>query len=248
MIKSVEKAFRLVEILSQADRPMRLRDVAQAAGISQSNAFRMLQTLRALGYTRQTEDGARHELTLKVFEVGARRVHNDNLLTVARPVLKNLAGQVEHNVMLSVRDGLDGVVVDRIESRSPVRAFAYLGARVPLHSYSGGKALLAHAPVEVVDKVCANLWPLAANTITDPDALRADLERTRARGYALALRESNDSNSAVAVIVRQRRGLSHAALSIAGPGEDFTEDLIASYASRLRDCAARIEAEWVDGL
>ncbi|RYH01263.1 IclR family transcriptional regulator [Salipiger sp. IMCC34102] len=244
MIKSVDKALRLLEILSQSDRPMRLRDIAEASELTRSNAFRMLQTLRDLGYVAQVGDGSHYDLTLKIFEIGARKVASNALVSVAHPVLQRLSERVSENVMLSVREGLTSVVLDRIESRAFVRTFAYLGARAPLHAVSGGKVLLAWAPDEVIRAMAADLPRFTEATITDPDRLAQEVETIRAQGYATAIHEINDAARGVAVPIRSLHGDVVAALSISGPMEDMDAALIARFVAELQDHAARIERTW----
>ncbi|MFV0244533.1 MAG: IclR family transcriptional regulator [Qingshengfaniella sp.] len=247
MIKSVEKALRLLEILSQAEGPLRLRDIAAMADLTRSNAFRMLQTLRDLDYVRQAGDGSHYELTLRIFEIGARKVATSSLVSAAHPVLQRLSEKVSENVMLSVREGLSSVAVDRIESRAFVRTFAHLGARAPLHVVSGGKVLLAFASDEVIAQAAETLTRFTENTITDAAHLARELAEIRERGYATAFHEVNDAARGVAAPVRSRHGDVAAAISISGPMEDISPDLILRYAALLREHAILIEQAWPDG-
>lgn len=244
MIKSVDKALRLLEILSQSENPMRLRDIAVASELTRSNAFRMLQTLRDLGYVQQVGDGSQYDLTLKIFAIGARKVASNALVSAAHPVLQRLSERVAENVILSVREGLTSVAVDRIEGRAFVRTFAFLGARAPLHAVSGGKVLLAWAPDEVVDAMAENLTPFTQATISDPDRLRAEIDTIRARGYATTFHEINDVACGVAVPIRSRHGDVVAALSVSGPMEDLDDALIARFVTELNAHAAQIEQAW----
>lgn len=247
MIKSVEKALRLLEIISRAETAMRLRDIAEASDMTRSNAFRMLQTLRQLGYIQQSEDGSQYELTLKTFEIGARKVASNSLVTAAHPVLQKLSECVTENVMLSMREGLTSLVVDRIESRAFVRTVAYLGARAPLHVVSSGKVLLAHASPAVIDQVTSNLQRFTANTVTDPARLAEEIALIRERGYATAFQEYNEDARGVAVPIYSRQQQVAAAISISGPMADLSERLIERYVTLLKEHAALIEAAWSDG-
>ncbi|MBN8291781.1 IclR family transcriptional regulator [Rhodobacter sp. NTK016B] len=247
MIKSVEKAFRVLEGLSRADGPMRLSDIARANGITRSNAFHLLQTLQELDYVRQAEDSTLYEATFRSFEMGARLLARNTLVAVAHPFLLRLSEQVPENVMLNVRDGLWNVVADRIESRSVVRTLAYLGARAPLQSVSSGKVLLAHAPASVIDEVARSLVAYTMRSITDPDALRAQLAQIREQGYAVAIGEVNEDAKGVASPVRDRHGDVVAALSIAGPMNRLGEDTIARYVALQHDTIRQIEAAWANG-
>ena len=183
MIKSVEKAFRVLESLSLAEGPMRLSDIARANGMTRSNAFHLLQTLQELDYVRQAEDSSAYEVTFRAFEIGARILKRTGLVSVAHPFLVHLSEQVPENVMLNVRDGIWNVVADRIESRSVVRTLAFLGARAPLQAVSSGKVLLAHAPESIVQAVAANLTAnpfeaMTTITVKIVNQLTGDLEFT----------------------------------------------------------------------
>lgn len=244
VIKSVAKALRLLEDLSIANGPMRLRDIAQQADITRSNAFHLLQTLQDLGYVRQCDNSTQYELTLKVFEIGARVISRNSLISIAHPILVDLSEKVPDNILLSVRDGIWSVVVDRIQSRTFVRTFAHLGARAPLHVVSGGKLLLAYAPEDVVAAACANLTRITDRTITDPKKLQGEISLIRKRGYALAIGEVNDVVKGVAVPVHSRHGDVAAALSISGPMDRLGPDKVETYVGLLRAHAAKIETAW----
>ena len=247
MIKSVEKAFRVLESLSLAEGPMRLSDIARANGMTRSNAFHLLQTLQELDYVRQAEDSSAYEVTFRAFEIGARILKRTGLVSVAHPFLVHLSEQVPENVMLNVRDGIWNVVADRIESRSVVRTLAFLGARAPLQAVSSGKVLLAHAPESIVEAVAANLTAFTERSITDPAVLRAQMETVRTQGYAIAIGEVNADAKGVACPLRDRHGEVVAAVSIAGPMDRLTEDTASAYVVLLQDTIARIEAAWANG-
>jgi DNA-binding IclR family transcriptional regulator len=77
------------------------------------------------------------------------------------------------------------------ESQHYLRPMSRVGRRMPAHTTSLGKALLAERP----DEEAAALLPptlaaLTPNTIVDRDVLARDLAATRERGYAVD-REEN---------------------------------------------------------
>lgn len=244
MIKSVGKAFRLLEILSHSATPMRLRDIASTSEMTRSNAFRMLQTLRDLGYVQQIGDGSHYDLTLKAFETGARKVASNPLVSAAHPILQRLSERVSENILLSVREGVSSVVVDRIESSSFVRTFAHLGARAPLHAVSGGKILLAFAPDDVMSVLASQLTKFTERTISSPEGLAKEIAKIRTHDYATTCREINDAVSGIAVPIRSRHGDVVAALSISGPMEELDDKSISQYVDVLKEHAVLIEHNW----
>jgi DNA-binding IclR family transcriptional regulator len=77
-------------------------------------------------------------------------------------------------------------------------------------------------------------------TIVDLAALRRDLERTRARGYATAVDELEPGLWAVAAPVRDAGGTVVAALSISGPTVRLHEGLLDELGRLVRDEAATL--------
>jgi len=245
--KTLYKGLRLLETMAEASRPMRLSDIAQANELTTSNAYRLLQTLKAMGYVRQRADRPLYEITYKLFEVSTQIGQHQDMMKAAHRLLEALSEQFDENVLLSVRDGVSSVIVDRIESAKAVRSFTRIGSRAPLHVISPGKLLLAFAPDEIVAQCMAALKAYTERTVAVPEALAAELARIRRQGYAVADREFNVFVRGVAVPVRNRHGEVAAAVSISGTLERFDEDTIQTFLAALLTTRDRIEAAWFEG-
>jgi len=245
--KTLYKGLRLLETMAEAGRPMRLSDIAQANELTTSNAYRLLQTLKAMGYVRQRADRPLYEITYKLFEVSTQIGQHQGMMKAAHRLLEALSEQFDENVLLSVRDGVSSVIVDRIESAKAVRSFTRIGSRAPLHVISPGKLLLAFAPEEVIAQCAAALETYTERTVATPDRLFAELARIRQQGYSVADREFNAFVRGVAVPVRNRHGEVAAAVSISGPLERFDEDTVQAFLAALLATRDRIEAAWFEG-
>ena len=68
-VKSLVKALELLDILSNKQAPMTLRELYQASGYPKSTIYALLSTLRAYGCIRQESDG-RYYLGMKLFQWG----------------------------------------------------------------------------------------------------------------------------------------------------------------------------------
>ena len=62
-----------------------------------------------------------------------------------------------------------------------------------------------------------SLEPFTAHSLTDPEVLLADLERTRARGYAISDEDVVVGMAALGAPIFDYRGVLRAALSFSGP-------------------------------
>jgi seryl-tRNA synthetase len=104
------------------------------------------------------------------------------MIEVAQPHLLALAEQTGESASLAALDGTEVVYVARVPVRRIMSINVSIGTRVPAHATSMGRALLAWAPQQVVERVIAEsgLRALTARTITDPERFRAALVRKAA--------------------------------------------------------------------
>ena len=79
------------------------------------------------------------------------------------------------------------VVVDVVEGVHAVQFSLKIGAIFDLHASAHGKAALAFGSTDWLERVVARgLSRHTEYTITDPRALRREIERVRSRGWASA--------------------------------------------------------------
>src|SRR5699024_1153166 len=104
---------------------------------------------------------------------------------VVRQHIEHITDVTGESSSMGVLDGADVIYVAR--SAAPHRlmtAALNVGTRLPAVVTSMGRVLLAFTP-DRVDEVLSQsvLTAHTANTITDPDALRACIDEVRAQGY-----------------------------------------------------------------
>ena len=101
-----------------------------------------------------------------------------------------------------------------------------MGWRRPLYCTGIGKALLANLPDQRIEQYLRDtkLLPLTPQTITDTNALRAELMRIRATGIAYDSEEIELGLSCVAAVVRGTNGQLVGAISVAGPTTRVNEE------------------------
>ncbi len=111
---------------------------------------------------------------------------------------------------------------------------------MPVHASSSGKVLAAFGDTDgVLDAVRRQGFERrAARTITSMRALRDEVARTRARGYAESVEETWPNMASVAVPVVDASGRAVAAISVAGSLERF-DDAARRRAARRAQVIAR---------
>jgi len=218
-VNSVDRALVILEYLGTQTKEVGVRELGQAIGLSKSSVHRILQTLRARGFVKWNPDNARYSLGMRAFEVGCGILRSMEAHAVAKPYLEQLVANLGETAFLGVLDDADLVVIDKIDGRRSVRMYADIGSRRPLHSTAIGKALLAHLDRAEIDRIIAAkpLTRYTKNTITDPEALRAELDKIRRLGYAEDNEEMEDGLYCVGAPLFNYSGKPVASISISVP-------------------------------
>jgi DNA-binding IclR family transcriptional regulator len=107
---------------------------------------------------------------------------------------------------------------------------------VPVHCSALGKVFLAHGVVPIPTQP---LQRLTGATLTSPDDLRRDGERTRRRGWACTADELEVGLTGLAVPVHGHRGELVAALGVSGPTPRL-EGRLDELGAQLLDHAAQL--------
>jgi len=213
-----------------ADTPrLTLSEVARATGMTRASARRFLLTLETEGYVR-VNDGV-FELTPHVLELGFSYLSAQSLPEVAQPHLETLSRATGESSSASVLDGRDIVYVARVPTRRIMSVGITIGTRFPAYATSMGRVLLAFAAAEERDTylegfAAASLTP---RTVTDVEALRAELDRVADQGWSLVDGELEHGLRSVAAPVR-RGGSVVAAINVSMPA---TQEDAATQASRV---------------
>ena len=219
---TLSKGLLILEALARSPRGRGVTELAQELELTKSNTFRLLQTLSALGYVRNAE-GKRYAATMKVWRVGQAVVDTLQLPEIAAPQLRLLAKATGEAVYLAVPDGLSVIYVDMIESTQPIQSFTPKGGSAPMHCVATGKALLAASYDRLRDRIRDHLVRYTDKTITSIKRLDADMEATRARGYAVDQGEYRERIHSFGAAVTLPNGDPVAAIGVSAPDVNLPE-------------------------
>jgi DNA-binding IclR family transcriptional regulator len=192
-VKSSDRTVDVLEALAGASRRLSLADLARALGIPKSSLHAILRTLHRRGWIEADETGTRFQLGIRALLTGAAYVDTDPDVASMQPTLDWLAERTGETCHLGRLDGADIVYLAKRESRHPIRLYSAVGRRLPAHATALGKAVLAWRSPEEVERLLPTPLPrMTTQTITDTDALRADLALIRQRGWAEDHEETMD--------------------------------------------------------
>ena len=218
-LKVVAKTFRIVEILAQQSKGIQLGELSQkCAGQPKATTFRILHTLKELGYVQQDDQSAAYRLTPKI-ELLGQRESRETLKRAARPHLERLRTQFEQTVTLAVLDGDRLLYIETLDGLRSIRMNAYVNTYAPLHCTSLGKAILSRFSPEELARILSRkpLAKLTPNTITSMAHLERHLAEVRSQGYAIDDEETEEGARCVGAAICGNQGRPIAAVSVSGP-------------------------------
>lgn len=239
-LNTVTNTLRLLQQFTFDEPVLGVSELARRLGTGKSTVHRMLTTLLAEGFVAKTHDD-RYRLGFRLYELGQLVVHTTELREVAHPILERLRNESAETAHLAVLDGTEVVYLERFESQATLRLFGRLGRRMPAHATSSGKAMLAFAPAEVVDRVIdGGLRRLGPRTLTSRGVFEQALHDARTLGYAVSFEESESGVASVGAPVFGHDGEAIAAVSVAGPNLRITREAIPRYARMVTRAAGEI--------
>ncbi len=221
-IAVLDKAFSLVEVLARTGHAVMLAELAQECRLPKPTVYRILQSLRDLGYVEQLDRRGAYRLSARLASLG-EQVRDQNVRNKALPLMRRLHGAFDETVNLGLFEGIFVRYVLVIETTQALRWIVKPGVRDLFHTTALGRAIVAHLPDEqqrrLVAKVCA-LLPVRGR-----EAARCHLEKellaTRVRGCAL---EEEETVAGVACVAAPLGFLGEpfAAVSISIPVNRFS--------------------------
>lgn len=238
---SLDKALNVLELIAQAG-DARLSTLAATTGYPPATIHRILGVLVRRRYVRQDPATKTYMLSLKCLDISSRVKDNLPIITAARPVLEKVVENTGETANLVCFENMEAVYIDQIaNTKSLLRMFTRVGARVPLHSSGVGKAYLAGRPrAEVLDYFrSAKRVRYTKNSLVKEDEFFRDLEETRARGYAVDREEFEDGVGCIAAVITQD-GEVAGAMSISGPSSRLLGENTGKLAAQVVRSAAVI--------
>lgn len=220
VVNSLAKGFRVLEAFTSEDPELMLAEVARRAGLDNATAFRLLNTLVMLGYVAKVPDSRNFRLTLKCLDLGFNAIALSDLRTQARPILRNLVGEMNEAASIGVLEGAEVVYIERMQAgMTRLGVNVRIGSRVPVHSTAIGHAILGFLPRAEQERVLAAAprKKVTERTVTDVKTLLQRFKQVRARGYAVSDQENVPGLCVLAAPILDADGLPVAGLSVAAP-------------------------------
>ena len=216
-VKTAARTLDVFEVFAAARGPLTLTELAARLGSPLSSCHALVRTLHSRGYVYILDERKRVYPTKRLLLLAQQIAQNDPVLDQIGPVLAALQADTGETVILGKRQGQAITYLDVLESRRTIRYAAQPGDVKPLHSSAIGKAMLGLLPPGELATTLRKLPrpAITQGTITDLDALTADIAAGREHGFFITRGEN--VADVMAIAISQAVGEEFYGLAVAGP-------------------------------
>lgn len=215
--QSIERAALVLRALGSAETgALRASDIGRAIGLGPSTTSRLLATLEGLDYVRRDPVSQEYRIGTAVLLLASQGLNHDPVHRESRAAAQELAHRTGLTANVAVRDRDHAVYLCHFEGSLTRKSHTMIGMAQPLHASALGKALLLDLTQAEREDLLGDLERYTDRTLTDHDALTADLRTSAGRGWCFEDQELALGRFCVAVPIRNAAGSVVAALSISG--------------------------------
>lgn len=255
MSSQIERCLDVMELLADSPNGLRLSEITERVSMPKSAAHRLLTALASRGFARLDPLSQRYLMGLKLVVLGTRFLSGTGITDLCQPELDRLAQTTGELVRLAIVENDDLIWVAEAQgARRGLRYDSVASRIVKMHCTATGKAWLATLDEETALRIVLQRGfgppedhgPRAVRTVTE---LVAELDRVRARGYAMAYEEGEPGMSAIAAAIANPRpgGPYVGTISVAGPSVRMTPDQMERMAPEVLRAAEAATQLWPIG-
>ena len=242
------RLLRIFEEVALSGVPVSPVALAEALDLPKPTIHRLLATAEEEGFLQRDVDGKSFGPGRRLRRLAGNTLSSQRIRTERLIIMKALAEKVGETCNLAAPGRFGMVYLDRVETHWPLRIQLPIGTHVPFHCTASGKMYLSSLRTEKLTRLLSwmDFEAKTPKTITDRDHLRAEITKTRARGYSTDNEEFMEGMAAVAVPIRDTEGRLLTTLSIHAPVQRVSiEDLIAMLPNLL-EAARKVEELTLD--
>jgi len=246
-VRSLRSLIVLEELLSRS-APVSAQDLGQSVQLPKQTLHRILGTLTDAGFLQREVDRASYVPGPRLRRMSMGLVASRRGREVRMAVLNSLSGDIGETCNLSLPSDDGMIYLERVETEWPLRIQLPIGSTVPFHCTASGKLYLSTLPQAQLDVFLRTgaFEQNTNNTLTSPEALRAEIERIALAGYSEDNEEFILGMVAISVPVVDLDNRLMAGLAIHAPSARLSMVNARSHIDRLKNAAADLSAVLCD--
>lgn len=229
MNRTTQRTMEILKYIGDNPQGVYLHNIVSDMDIPKSSAYVILQTLIQMKYvTPQQGNTNRYNIGVECFALGMKYISEMNLTREAALYLAPLAEKYGKTGFVGLLDGTDVVYLQKYKSSGAMLASCEIGSRKMAHTTALGKTILAYLQPDAMEETLKKIDYVKTTeyTIDNESELRVQLEKIRACGYAMDLKENNNMLMCCAAPIFDHTNQVVASISLSDM-YDESEDMLA---------------------
>ena len=238
-VRAIAKACMLLDLLTEAKRPLSLGELTQSTGWAKSTVYGLLSSMRSCGLVEQDAGTGSYTLGVRLLEYGSAVSSTRNIITLAKEPMARLVKATGESASLSMLDGGEVLVLYHAEADSNFHIVSETGAHLPAFCTAQGKVLLSQLPDASVRRIFETQFrPYTPHAIATPDALVSELQTVREQGFAIENGEFKIGVRGVAAPIKDHTGAIRYCVGLIGMFRRVDSDEFRTATAEVRKTAA----------
>jgi len=223
---AVNKAFEVLEYLSESPTDATLQMIASKVSMTRNKTSRLLATLCESGLLEQDKPSGSYLLGMSSFSLAQKLVRNSSVISLAHPVIEQLARKHDEAVYMAVIKGDDVLFRDMACCHQKIKSVSLIGKTFPLFTNAAGKVMKALESTESIEWMVSKRRAKTKDT-ANQEGLISELVEIRSNGgVAVDSGGLGEGIISVAVAVKDYAGHVIGAITMLGPSFRFLKDRV----------------------
>lgn len=224
MIRAVGRALAIFDAFDNDHTSLSLQAIGERIKMPKTTAFRLVNTLEQAGYLIRM-DNQQYCLSLKLARLGGMVRSTLSVRDVARPVMLAVNQATSETVTLNTIVGAERMVLEVVDTPSPLMSMARPGQRMPLLLGASSRIMMAFMDSKELESVLKTNTAGGTKTSARPAnasafdraAFDRELARFRRQGYAISRGQRVPGLTAISAPITDIEGKVRLCLSLTGP-------------------------------
>ena len=244
-VPNLEKGLAVLELLSYTRNGMTLQEIKVELDISQTTAYRILNTLVRLGYLLYNDKVKKYRISKKLLTLGLCAIEEHDIFESVLPHIRNLRNKVKETVCYGVISSEKIVFIEQAIGTHPFCFVLTPGKMIDLHCSAPGKAVLAFMEASTRDTYLKTITyeRYNENTITCEADLVKELDQISKCGFAMDREEEMIGVVCLGAPIINCHGIPIGAIWLSGPRSRLNDKVIDKYAALLLETTHAISYE-----
>jgi DNA-binding IclR family transcriptional regulator len=242
MLKTLSSALDILKMFTREKPEWGGRELATHLQENYTKIYRILETLVNHNFLAKDPHTKKYSLGYAILELGMIKNEGINVKQVINPILEKLSIETDESVFLTVLDKDQARILDAVETKNTVKFSVTIGSTAPLYAGASYRSILAFMPEDFIEAILVpeNLHKFTEHTITNPDELKAELQKIRDQGWAISQGEHSKDVMAIAVPLFIKNKII-GSLTVSGPIYRITDEKIKTFLDELLKAKDEVE-------